>query len=87
MSLMDKYLSRVKLEDREKELNGRKPTINTEIQKMMPEGAEDATYSFDEVSQMIDEGVSKEGLVAIHKIKKMFSGATVEDIESNQKII
>ena len=39
-----------------------KVTTNTKIQHMVPEGAEDATYSFDEVSQMIDEGCDKRGI-------------------------
>lgn len=80
MDLMDKYLLRVKPEGREIELSGRKETTNTEMQQMMAEGAEDATYTFEEVSQMIDGGVSKEGLVAIHKIKKVFAGSSIENI-------
>jgi hypothetical protein len=29
---------------------------------------------------MIDEGVPKEGLKAIHRVKKFFPGSSVEDI-------
>jgi len=50
------------------------------FQELVDEGVEDAIYIQGEVSKLMGEGVTKEGLVAIHKIKKTFSGATVEDI-------
>ena len=85
MDLMEKYLSRVKSEGRKRKLNGREIIANAESQKMMAEGIEEVTYTFDEVSQMIDEGISKEGLVAIQKIKKAFLGSTVEAVSNEDR--
>lgn len=57
------------------------------LQELVDEGVKDAIYTQKEVSTLMGEGVTKSGLVAIHKIKKAFSGATVEDIENEQKEI
>lgn len=57
------------------------------LRELVTEGIQDVIYTQEEVSRMIDEDVSKEGLAAIHKVKKAFSGATVEDIENKQKKI
>lgn len=58
-----------------------------ELQELVDEGIKETIYTQEEVSRMIDEGVSKEGLKAIHKVKKSFTGAMVEDIENEQKEI
>jgi hypothetical protein len=44
------------------------------LQELVDEGVEDAIYTQEEVSKLMGEGVTKEGLVAIHKIKKTFPG-------------
>jgi|TARA_Y100000310_G_scaffold258302_1_gene266675 hypothetical protein len=77
MDLMKKYLSRVKPGSREKELKvNMKEVINT-LQVKEP------VYTFEEVKKL--EGVSVEGLAAIQKIKKAFSGYIV-DIEDTNNI-
>lgn len=58
-----------------------------ERKELVTEGINDVIYTQEEVSKLMGEGVTKEGLVAIHKIKKTFSRATVEDIENEQKEI
>ena len=58
---------------------------DNELQGLVDEGITDAIYTKYEVSRMIDEGVTKEGLKAIHKVKGAFPAATVEDIDSEQK--
>ncbi|ODS34504.1 MAG: hypothetical protein SCARUB_00380 [Candidatus Scalindua rubra] len=55
-----------------------------ELQELVTEGVKDVIYTQEEVSRMIDECVSKEGLKVIHKVKKSFTGATVENIENEQ---
>ena len=55
-----------------------------ELQELVDEGIKGTIYTREEVSRMIDEGVSKEGLKAIHKVKKSFTGAMVENIENEQ---
>ncbi len=55
-------------------------TTNIGRKELIAEGVEDAIYTQEEVSRMIDEGISKEGLIAIHKVKKAFAGAMVEDV-------
>ncbi len=79
---MKKYLSRVKTEDIEIELKDKKMPSNAEVQQPQSEKIEETVYSFCEVSKIIDEGVSKEGLEAIHKVKKAFSGSKIEIIEN-----
>ena len=51
-----------------------------ELQEMVAEGINETIYTHEEVSRMIDDGVSKEGLKAIHKVKKAFSGSSIVDI-------
>ena len=58
-----------------------------ELQGLVDEGIKETIYTQEEVSRMIDEGVSKEGLKAIHKVKEAFPAATVENIENEQKKI
>jgi hypothetical protein len=55
-----------------------------ELQDLVDEGIKETIYTQEEVSMMIDEDVSKEGLAAIHKVKEAFPAATVEDIDSKQ---
>lgn len=55
------------------------PTDN-EMKKLVTEGITDVIYTKKEVSRMIDESVSKEGLKAIHKVKNIFPGSSIEDI-------
>ena len=52
-----------------------------ELQALVDEGIKKVIYTQEEVSRMIEEGVSREGLVAIQEIKKGFPGATVGKIE------
>jgi len=51
-----------------------------ELQELVNEGTDDVIYSQGEILRMIDEGVPKEGLKAIHRVKKFFPGSSVEDI-------
>ena len=60
---------------------------NRELQDLVNEGIKETIYTQEEVSRMIDEDVSKEGLVALHKVKGAFPATTVEDIESEQQKI
>ncbi|ODS30641.1 MAG: hypothetical protein SCARUB_04242 [Candidatus Scalindua rubra] len=53
-----------------------------ELQELVNEGIKEAVYTQDEVSKMIDEGISKEVLKKIHKVKKAFPGSQVENIEN-----
>lgn len=97
MDLMEKYLSRVKLDNIKAEkkaykiyskvLNDYLWLVGTEkeLQEMVAEGIKEAIYTHEEVSRMIDEGVSKEGLAAIHKVKRNFPKSTIEDIYKIQK--
>ncbi len=50
---------------------------------LIAEGIEEVIYTKDELSKFRDEGISNEGLVAIHRVKKAFSGS-VESIESTK---
>ncbi len=50
-----------------------------ELRDLIAEGVKDAIYVHDDIEQL--EGISKEGLKAIHKIKRVFPGATIEDIK------
>jgi hypothetical protein len=56
---------------------------NAEMKKMLDEGIEKPIYTYDDITKL--EGVSKEGLKAIHKIKRVFPGSTVEDIKHKNK--
>lgn len=99
MDLMEKYLSRVKPD--KKRLGKKAYKINSriledylwivatdkELKELVAEGVKDVIYTQEEVSKLMGEGVSKEGLKAIHKVKKSFAGATVENIENEQKEI
>ncbi len=50
------------------------------LKELVAEGVKDAIYTQEEVSRMIDGGVSREGLVAIHKVMKTFPGASIQNI-------
>ncbi len=52
---------------------------DAEMQKMLAEGVEEPIYTYDEVVKL--DGISKEGLKAVHKIKRVFPSATIEDIK------
>ena len=54
---------------------------DNELKELVAEGIKETIYTHEEVSRMIEEGVSREGLVAIQEIKKGFPGATVGKIE------
>ncbi len=56
---------------------------DAEMQKMLAEGVEEPIYTYDDVVKL--DGISKEGLKAIHKIKKVFPESTVEDIKHKNK--
>ena len=66
---MEKYLSRGKLENREK-IN-KKEVIN-----MLQ--VEEPVYTYEEVKKL--EGISREGLRAIYKLKRAFPGSCIEDV-------
>ena len=51
-----------------------------ELQELVDEGIEETIYTLEEVSRMIDEGVTKEGLNGIHKVKKALPASSIEDI-------
>jgi hypothetical protein len=53
-----------------------------ERQELVSEGIRDVIYTQEEVSKLMGKNITKEGLVAIHKIKKAFAVATVGDIEN-----
>ncbi len=50
-----------------------------ELRDLIAEGVQDAIYIHNDIEKL--DGISKEGLKAIHKIKKAFPGATIEDIK------
>lgn len=89
---MDKYLSRIEAEDKKPKKISYKiyskiledylwiVTTDKARKELIAEGVKDAIYTQKEVSNLIDEGISKEGLVAIHKIKRGFPGSSIEDI-------
>jgi hypothetical protein len=58
-----------------------------DLQDLVDEGIKETIYTQEEVSRIIDEDVSKEGLTALHKVKGVFPAATVEDIDSEQQEI
>jgi hypothetical protein len=58
-----------------------------ELKELIAEGIQETIYTHEEVSRMMDEGVSKEGLKTIHKIKKAFSGSSIEEISDEDKNI
>ena len=72
MDLMEKYLSRVKLEVGEKESK----VNNNEVINILL--VEEPAYTYEEVKKL--EGVSVEGLAAIQKIKRFFPGASIQGI-------
>ena len=72
MDLIEKYLSRVKLENREKELQANKNEVVNILQ------VEEPVYTYEEIKKL--EGVSVEGLEAINKVKKAFPLSSVEDV-------
>jgi hypothetical protein len=53
-----------------------------ELQGLVDEGINETIYTQEEVSKMIDGDVTKEGLKAIHRVKKFFPGSSVEDISN-----
>lgn len=60
---------------------------DNELQELIDEGVNEVVYTQEETNKLMTNKVSKEGLAAIHRIKKIFPGATVENIESEQKEI
>jgi hypothetical protein len=72
MDLMEKYLSRVKLEVGEKESK----VNNNEVINILL--VEEPAYTYEEVKKL--EGVSVEGLAAIDKVKRFFPGSSVVDV-------
>ncbi len=85
MDLMEKYLSRVKLDRKMYKIYSKilgdhlwlVPT-DREMRELVAEGIQGPVYTHDEITKL--EGISKEGLKKIHNVKKVFPGATVEDI-------
>ena len=51
-----------------------------ELQELVDEGIEETIYTLEEVSRMIDEGVTKEELKSIHKVKNTFPSSIIEGI-------
>ena len=58
-----------------------------ELQGLIDEGITEVIYTQKETNKLMTNKVSKEGLVAIHKVKKAFSAATIENIERDQNKI
>ena len=56
-----------------------------ELKELVSEGIKETIYTHEEVSRMIDEGVSKEGLKTIHKVKKAFPLSSVEDVSNEDR--
>ncbi len=54
--------------------------IDAFLQGLVDEGITETIYTLEEVSRMINEGVTKEGLKAIHKVKNAFPASSIEDI-------
>ena len=86
MDLMKKYLSRVKVARKTYKIYSKTlddflwvTATNTEMKKMLAEGIEEPIYTYDDVVKL--DGISKEGLKAVHKIKRVFPGSIVEDIK------
>jgi len=92
MSLMEKYLSRVETENKKPKKLSYKiyskiledylwiVTTDKARKELIAEGVKDAIYTQEEVAKLMDEGISKAELVAIHKIKKAFPGSSIEDL-------
>ncbi len=55
------------------------------LQELIDAGVNEVAYTQEEINKLMTNNVSKEGLVAIHKVKKAFLAATVEDIESEKE--
>ncbi len=56
---------------------------NTEMKKMLDEGIEEPIYTYYDVVKL--DGISKEGLKAIHKFKRIFPGSRIENIKHENK--
>ena len=56
-------------------------TTDKARKELIAEGVKDAIYTQEEVSNLIDEGISEEGLKAIHKVKSTFTESSVMDID------
>ena len=54
-----------------------------ELRDLIAEGVQDAIYIHNDIEQL--DGISKEGLKAVHKIKKTFPGSRIEDIKHEKK--
>ncbi len=54
-----------------------------ELRDLIAEGVQDAIYIHNDLEQL--DGISKEGLKAIHKFKRIFPGSTVEDVNLKNK--
>ncbi len=92
MDLMDKYLSRVKPDNKRPKNKPYKiyskilkdylwiAATDKELKELVSEGVKEVIYIQAEVSMLIEEGVSKEGLEAIHKIKQVFLESRIEDV-------
>ena len=92
MDLMGKYLSRVRSEDKISKRKSYKihsriiadylwiVADKNELQGLVDEGITDTIYTLEEVSRMIDEGVTKEELKSIHKVKNTFPSSIIEGI-------
>ncbi len=91
---MDKYLSRVKPENKRPKNKPYKiyskilkdylwiAATEKELTELVSEGTKDVIYTQEEVSKLIEESVSSEGLEAIHKVKMAFPESTIENIEN-----
>ncbi len=94
MDLMDKYLSRVKPDNKRPKNKPYKiyskilkdylwiAATEEESQELVGEGITEVIYTQEETNKLMKDKVSKEGLKAIHKVKKAFSGSTIENIEN-----
>ena len=51
-----------------------------EYQGLVAEGIKEVIYTQEEANELMANKVSKDGLRAIHKIKKNFPGASIQDI-------
>ena len=51
-----------------------------EYQGLVAEGIKEVIYTQEEANKLMANKVSKDGLRAIHKIKKNFPGASIQDI-------
>ena len=62
-------------------------STDKELQELIGEGIKEVIYTQEETNKLMTNKVSKEGLAAIHKVKKAFPAATIENIESKQEKI